>query len=407
MRLLLIPAIRKGHESALMHNNEQADRPIRVLVVDDSVFVRNMLSMMLKKCADIDVVGTAMNGQDAINQARRIQPDVMTLDVEMPGMNGIEVLDYMMTEHPIPIIMVSALTEEGADVTLRALERGAVDFITKPLNQATSEIRVLEGLLQGKVREAFLMRHRLHAKGYASIQPKRRNAGLLLGVNARTESSPLVTRSDYRQSNTFDETVNVTNFPLVVIGASTGGPNLLHSIVRDLPPTFPAALLIVQHMPKYFTKVFAENLQAAAAFPIREAQDDVALQPGVGFVVPGDQHAVIIREGDDCPRIRFVSELVEYPYRPSIDCTMTSAAKEFGHNLVGLVVTGMGNDGLMGCQKIKDQGGTVLVQDESTSLIYGMPRAVAEAGLADGVLSDVQIAEALVATVGSFCNPKK
>ena len=407
MRLLLIRAIRIGHELALMDLNEQTGRPIRVLVVDDSTFMRNMLSMMLKKCTDIDVVGTAMNGQDAINQARRIQPDVMTLDIEMPDMNGLEVLDYMMTEHPLPIIMVSALTEEGADVTLRALERGAVDFITKPMNQATSEIRVLEGLLQSKVREAFLTRHRFLPMGHAGIQPKRPKLGVSLGVDARNEPPSLVKRSEKRLPHALNETVNVTEFPLVLIGASTGGPNLLLSIVRDLPATFPAALLIVQHMPKYFTKVFAGNLHAVAAFPIHEAQDGVALQPGVGFVVPGDQHAVIIREGDGCPRIRFVSESVEYPYRPSIDCAMIAAAEQFGHHLVGLVVTGMGNDGLMGSQKIKERGGTVLVQDETTSLIYGMPRAVAEAGLADVVLPDVQIAPALVEAVSSFCEANR
>ncbi len=390
-----------------MHLNEQTGRPIRVLVVDDSTFMRNMLSMMLKKANDIDVVGTAMNGQDAINQARRIQPDVMTLDIEMPDMNGLDVLDYMMTEHPLPIIMVSALTEAGADVTLRALERGAVDFITKPMNQATSEIRVLEGLLQSKVREAFLTRHRFLPMGHVGIHPKRPQYGVSLGVDARNEPPPLVKRSENRLPHTLNETVTGSAFPLVVIGASTGGPNLLLSIVRDLPATFPAALVIVQHMPKYFTKVFSENLDAVAAFPIREARDGAALEPGVGFVVPGDQHAVIICEGDGCPRIRFVSESVEYPYRPSIDCAMTSAAEQFGHHLVGLVVTGMGNDGLMGSQKIKERGGTVLVQDETTSLIYGMPRAVAEAGLADVVLSDVHIAAALVEAVSSCCEANR
>ncbi len=404
---MLIRAIRIEHESTLMHLIEQTGQPIRVLVVDDSTFMRNMLSMMLRKCTDIDVVGTAMNGHDAINQAHRLQPDVMTLDIEMPDMNGLEVLDYMMAEHPLPIIMVSALTEEGADVTLRALERGAVNFITKPMNQASSEIRVLEGLLQSKVREAFQTRHRFPPMAHTGIQPKRGKAGVVLEVDARTVSEAFTKRSESNLPKTLDETVKVTEFPLVVIGASTGGPNLLFSILRDLPSLFPAAVLIVQHMPKFFTKVFAENLHAVAAFPVHEAEDGVALQPGVGFVVPGDQHAVIIRDGDGCPRIQFVSDSGEYPYRPSIDCTMISAAEQFGPNLVGLVVTGMGNDGLMGSQKIKDEGGTVLVQNEATSLIYGMPRAVAEAGLADAVLPDVQIAANLVEAVGSSCEANR
>ncbi len=386
-----------------MHINKLTGRPIRVLVVDDSVFMRNMLSMMLKKCTDIDVVGTAMNGQDAINQTQRLQPDVMTLDIEMPGMNGLEVLDYMMTKHPLPIIMVSALTEEGADVTLRALERGAVDFITKPMNQDASEIRDLEGLLQSKVREAFLTRHRFPSMGHVGSQPQRPKMGLSLREGASIETPTFVKRPENRPPHTLDETTSATEFPLVVIGASTGGPNLLRSIVRDLPATFPAALLIVQHMPKYFTKVFADNLHTVAAFPIREATDGVALEPGVGFVVPGDQHVVIIRDGDGCLRIQFASKSVEYPYRPSIDCAMASAAEQFGRNLLGLVVTGMGTDGLNGSHIIKERGGTVLVQDEATSLIYGMPRAVAEAGLADIVVPDVQIAAALVEALGSSC----
>ncbi len=363
--------------------------------------------MMLKKHADIDVAGTAMNGQDAINQARRIQPDVMTLDIEMPCMNGLEVLDVMMTERPIPIIMVSALTEEGAEVTLRALERGAVDFIAKPMNQDVSEIRELEGLLQSKVRNAFMTRHRFPRMRHEGIQPTRPESCVSFSENEKIESLSLAKRSEIRVPHARDEAVNAAEFPLVVIGASTGGPNLLLSIVRDLPATFPAALLIVQHMPKYFTKVFAENLHAVTAFPIREAQDGVALEPGVGFVVPGDQHAVIIRDGDGYPRIQFASESVEYPYRPSIDCTMTSAAEHFGYNVVGLVVTGMGCDGLMGSHKVKEKGGTVLVQDEITSLIYGMPRAVVEAGLADAVLPDVRIAAALVEVLGSLCEAKR
>ena len=380
--------------------------PIRVLVVDDSAFMRNILTMMLRKCEDVNVVGVAMNGQDALEQVQRIQPDVMTLDIEMPGMNGLDVLDHMLAQYPLPIIMVSAWTEEGADVTLQALKRGAVDFITKPNNQSACEMRMLEGLLQEKVREAFQSRHRFLAMGRTDIPPKRRIPSSSLVVDSRSESPSYVKRSKQKLSNTLHETNETLNFPLVVIGASTGGPNLLNSIVRDLPPTLPAALLIVQHMPKYFTKVFAENLHAVSGISIREAQDGMVLQPGAGFVVPGDQHVVIVREGDGVPRIRFVSDSVEYPYRPSIDCTMTSAAEQFGQQLVGLVVTGMGNDGLIGSQKIKEQGGTVLVQDERTSLIYGMPRAVAEAGLADSVLPDVLLAAALVEAVGTCCEAK-
>jgi two-component system chemotaxis response regulator CheB len=199
------------------------------------------------------------------------------------------------------------------------------------------------------------------------------------------------------------ETSKRTDFPLVVIGASTGGPNLLKTVVRDLPSTFPAALLIVQHMPKYFTKVFADNLNDVATIPIREAKDGDVLQPGVGFVVPGDHHVRVIRQGDGKAVIALSDEPLGHLYRPSIDCAMTSAAEQFGSLTVGVVLTGMGNDAIIGSKKIKECGGVILAQDESTSLIYGMPRAVVEAGLADTVVSDVEIITALMEAVDSIC----
>ncbi len=385
---------------------EKKDQPIKVLVVDDSAFMRNMLSMMLKNCDDLKVVGTASNGQDAIEQVRRTQPDVMTLDLEMPGMNGLEVLDHMLSQHPLPIIMVSALTQEGAEVTLQALERGAVDFIAKPMNQNASEIRTIEGLLHNKVREAFQARHRLLEIGEEGFHSGRSVHHASQSLKNQGKSAFLGKSWREKPVHDFCETFQSAEFPLVVIGASTGGPNLLKTIIRDFPASFPAALLIVQHMPKYFTKVFAENLNAVAGFPIREAQDGDELQPGLGFVAPGNQHIVITRQLDGRPRIQFATESLEHPYRPSIDCAMGSAAEQFGQSLVGLVVTGMGNDGRAGSQHIKGQGGTVLVQDEATSLIYGMPRAVAEAGIADAVLPDVQLATALMQTVNSLFRQK-
>ena len=379
-------------------------QPIRILVVDDSAFMRNMLSMMLMKCPDLQVVGTAKNGQDAIEQAKRTQPDVMTLDIEMPGMNGLEVLDHMMRQHPLPIIMVSALTEEGAVVTLQALERGAVDFLAKPINQTVSEIQVMEKLLHGKVYEAFQARHHL-----SRIEPVDNrwespvnHASPTLGDPVRSLSCRGVRKK--RSQNYSSATVGQAEFPRVVVGASTGGPNILKTIVQDLPASFPAALLIVQHMPKYFTKVFAEKLDAVAAIPIVEAQDGDELRPGVGFVVPGNHHVVITREVHGQPQIRFAPDSLELPYRPSIDHAMISAAEQFGQLTVGMILSGMGDDGMVGSQTIQARGGTVLVQDEGTSLIFGMPRAVVETGMADVVLPDVQLAAALAQALDSMCS---
>jgi chemotaxis response regulator CheB len=278
-----------------------------------------------------------------------------------------------------------------------------VDFIAKPMNSNPSEMGMIEGLLQTKVREAFQLRHRLplirhmeiHRDGFVGEIP----------LNLKIPDRPKSPESSFRKRsvNHVPETLNQTDFPLVVVGASTGGPNLLKTLVHHLPSPFPAALLIVQHMPKYFTKVFADNLDAVATIPIREAQDGDALQPGVGFVVPGNHHARVMRQGDGKAEIALSDEPSGYPYRPSIDCAMTSAAEQFGPLTVGIVLTGMGDDGMTGCQKIKEHGGIILAQDEATSLIYGMPRAVVEARLADRVVSDVEIITALMQAVDSIC----
>ena len=362
---------------------------------------------MLMKCADIEVVGTALNGHDAIDQVQRKKPDVMTLDIEMPGMNGLEVLDHMMAQHPLPIIMVSALTKEGAEETFQALDRGAVDFIAKPMHQVVSEIGFIEGVLQAKVREAFQARHRLPTIRHADMLGEKLAPTPFSGFLDQAKPMFSERRTKARLSGDVGEAARLREFPLVVIGASTGGPNLLKTLIQDLPASFPAALLIIQHMPKYFTQVFAENLNGVAAVPILEAQDGDELRPGIGFVVPGDQHVVITREGVDQPRIRFAPNELEYPYRPSIDCAMASAGEQFGQSTVGLVLTGMGNDGMMGSQKIREFGGTVLVQDEGTSLVYGMPRAVVEAGHADAVIPDVQLVEAMMQAVDSVCLTKR
>ena len=375
-------------------------QPIRVLVVDDSTFMRNRLSMMLMKYDDIKVVGTAKSGQDAIKQVQRIQPDVMTLDIEMPGMNGLQVLEHMMVHAPLPIIMVSAHTEEGASVTLQALERGAVDFIPKP---TASDVKVIEQLLLSKIRAAHEMRHRLLREKPLGLQrdaTKLPDSSSLMSKKFSSSSSTVVRGN--RGDDEGEPTMS-THFPLVIIGASTGGPSLLKTLIQDLPESLPGAVLIIQHMPKFFTKVFAENLNRVSAIPIREAQDGDVLQSGQGLVAPGDHHIFITRQANGQATISLSTEMLPYPYRPSIDGAMVSAAEQFGRSIIGFVLTGMGNDGMAGSQAIKERGGKVIAQDEATSLIYGMPRAVVEANLADAVLPDIQLGGALIQAVDSLC----
>ena len=378
------------------------NRPIRVLIVDDSSFMRNTLSTMLMNFPDMQIVGTAKNGMDAIEQIKRNPPDVMTLDVDMPVMNGLDLLDYVMVHHPLPVIMISALTTEGAWVTLQALQRGAVDFIPKDGSRNHFDLESMERQLHDKVEAAFQARLAVY---------QGRPAGLTnvpsFAVSTHQENEKA--RDLTQWSSLFRRSVNISAIkstsdmvPIVVIGSSTGGPNLLQKLVQKLSVPFLASIVIVQHMPKFFTKVFSKNLNAVASFPIREARNGDVLKPGMGFVAPGDQHLFIDRQTDGQAVIRISAEPAHFPYRPSVDCAMGSAAEQFGSSVIGVVVSGMGNDGVEGCQKIKEYGGIVLVQNEASALMYGMPGAVVEAGWADAIISDEQLAECLSQAVEVF-----
>jgi two-component system, chemotaxis family, protein-glutamate methylesterase/glutaminase len=372
---------------------------IRVLVVDDSVFMRNTISTMLMKFSNIQVVGTAQNGMEAIEHVKRIKPDVMTLDIDMPGLNGLDVLDYVMAHHPLPVIMISASTKEGAKVTLQALERGAVDFIPKDVYQTPFNLQSIEKQLHDKVQEAYQARFAL-----SQVRPGGMN-NVPSVLHVRHQEKSEVTSIEQGPGNIRNRVSPPSRkhisgrFPIVVIGSSSGGPNLLKKVVRDLPVPFSPCLIIIQHMPKFFTNVFSENLNAVASFPIREACNGDPLEPGTGLVAPGDQHLFIARQSNGRAVIKNTTEPAHLPYRPSIDCAMASAAQHFGSSVIGVVISGMGNDGVRGCQQIKEHGGIVLVQNEATALIYGMPRAVVEAGWADAVVSDGQLAECIVQAI--------
>jgi two-component system chemotaxis response regulator CheB len=367
--------------------------------VDDSTFIRNTISTMLMKIPDVQVVGTAQNGMEAIELVKRRRPDVMTLDVDMPGMNGLDVLDYVMAHHPLPVIMISALTNEGAGVTLQALERGAVDFIPKDGCHNHFDIESIEEQLHGKVQEAYQARLGVQQTRHAGVKPISSVSVSHHQEKGETKAFKRWPGVPWGRMNRAVTKQTHAMFPIVVIGSSTGGPNLLKNLMRDLPGSFPASLIIIQHMPKFFTKMFAENLNGVAPFPIREARNGDWLEPGLGLVAPGDQHLFIDRQANGRAVIKISTESVQFSYRPSVDGAMVSAAEHFGSSVIGVVVSGMGNDGVVGCQKIKEYGGTVIVQDEVTALMYGMPRAVVEAGCADAVVSDVHLVECVIQAV--------
>jgi two-component system chemotaxis response regulator CheB len=343
---------------------------VRVLVVDDSVVVRRWLADAISRDGELEVAGTAASGRLALAKLRQAEVDVVTLDVDMPEASGLETLDALRREHPkLPVLMCSALTERGATATLDALGRGASDYVTKP---SAGE--------RGQGTVAFLeeLTGKLKALG-------RRPAPIRAGAPAEAVSArPAAGR--------------LTRIEAVVLGVSTGGPSALASVVPALPADLPVPVLIVQHMPPVFTRMLADRLALAAKLPVREAEEGDPVEPGVVLIAPGDQHMRVARRGG-----RAVITLDRGPpensCRPAVDVLFASVADAYGSAALGVVLTGMGKDGLAGCGRIRAAGGRVLVQDEQTSVVWGMPGFVAGAGLAEEVLPLGEIALAVIKRV--------
>ena len=349
---------------------------VTVLVVDDSAFMRNVLSKMLESDPGVKVVGTAGDGLEAVEKAAALRPDVITMDVEMPGMDGIEALKRIMAENPVPVIMLSSQTSDGARVTLHALELGAMDFVSKNLSDSSLDIMKIKGVLVEKVKH--LGQKKLFPR--PARQPQRE-----VHVPA-------------------DACGGRINADIVAIGTSTGGPKSLQQIIPFLPRNFPVPVLVSQHMPANFTKPFAERLDQLSALDVKEAEHGETVRSGVVYIAPGGGH-MSLSCGLPRPSIT-ISHGGDFIYRPSVDALMSSVALYFPERSIGVILTGMGNDGLKGLESLKRAGGKVIAQDEKTCVIYGMPRAVVEAGLADSVLPLGEIPEAIVKYVcGPYCQP--
>jgi two-component system chemotaxis response regulator CheB len=320
---------------------------IRVLVIDDSAFVRRAVERMLATSGDIQVVGTAADGEEGLRKAKALRPDVVTLDIKMPRLGGLETLERLMAEQPLPVLLMSTLTQEGAEVTLRGLELGAMDFVDKSSVQPMSMLSLADELI-AKIRAlgGARLRVRPHPAPPPPMQP---------GA-ARAE--------------------------VVVIAASTGGPTALQEVVSGLPAGFPAAVLIVQHIPRGFTKSLSERLDARSAIPVREARDGEAILPGVVLIAPAGIHARLARRAGTA-LVALDEEPRDSLHRPSADVTMCSAAEAFGPRAIGVVLTGMGSDGTEGLRAIHLAGGLTMAESEETAVIYGMPKAAVEAGVVD------------------------
>lgn len=326
-----------------------AQRPLRVLVVDDSPFMRHAIRRILSGSGRFEVVGTAIDGVDALRQAVALRPDVITMDVEMPRMDGVQAVRELMASVPTPVVMVSTLTRRGAEVTLQALEAGAVEYVTKPSADSQDLYGLADSLVAAVERAASarLRRRSLQAPGPAAV------GNVVLKRPAGNEEART----------------------LVVIGASTGGPPALTTVVSQLNPETAAGYIIVQHMPAQFTAALAQRLDGLTQLPVKEAEDRDAIVERRVLVAPGDYHLRV--ESDRT--VRLEKSPPRHGVRPSVDATLETVPPVFGRNAVAVVLTGMGRDGAAGARLVEEAGGVVIVQDERTSVIYGMPKAAKEA----------------------------
>ena len=343
------------------------DRVVRVLVVDDSAYVRKVVKEMLSRSPFLDVVGTARDGEEALKQVERLKPDVVTCDLIMPGTNGVDFIRQQMAIHPVPIVVVS-IAAESSDRVLSALDAGAVDFVQKPSALATEKVFDMAEELVAKVKAA-------------SSAPI---AELRAPVTA--PALPIATAFTRR-------------YDLVVIGVSTGGPQGLKSVIPRLPADFPVPVLIVLHMPIGYTESYARRLNDASILSVTEAHEGDRMRPGVVLVAPAGRHLTLARDPGGTVRARLTMSPLDTPHRPSVDVLFQSAADVYGDRVLGLVMTGMGDDGRQGAAWIKARGGCVLTEAEETCVVYGMPRAVVEAGLSDASVRLDRLTEAIVERV--------
>lgn len=345
---------------------------INVLVVDDSAFMRKLLSDLFAAEPDFKVIDTARNGKDALDKIKRHKPDLVTLDVEMPIMDGIKALEQIMKEIPTPVVMVSSLTRAGAEATMQALALGAVDFVAKTSGSISSITDIRAEILE-KSRSA------VKANVAQLIKPK--------------SHLPLLPPFPVPQMG-----AAVNDEQIVAIGTSTGGPRALQEILVRLPGNLPCGVVIVQHMPPGFTKSLSERLNSLSSLTVKEAEHNDVVRPGMAFIAPGDYHMQLEREGN-----KTVIKLNQTPpvggHRPAVDPMMESVAKIYNSRAIGVILTGMGHDGSKGMQAIKSRRGQTIAEDHTTAVVFGMPKSAIELNLVDRIAPLPDIAEEIVRAV--------
>jgi len=356
---------------------------VKVLVVDDSAFMRKAISMMLESDPEIKVVGIGHDGAEAVESVKKLKPDIVTLDIEMPHMDGLTALKHIMAESPTLVLMVSSITTDGASATLDALQLGAVDFIPKQLSFVALDIVKIKDELLKKIKHIALNKQKL-------LRHYRSQTGAI-------STSSTKEREKYRPPP--PSLLNCTGrkrMNIVAIGASTGGPPALQAIIPRLPKNLPVPVMVVQHMPPTFTKSLADRLNSLSEVSVKEAEDGESLEAGTAYIAPGSQHMTVSRTSTSF-RVVLSDEPSNTLHRPAVDVMMHSVADAYNSKALGVILTGMGHDGLEGLKALKLRDGKILAQNEDSCVVYGMPRSVVENNLADKVVHLDKMANEIMA----------
>ncbi|MEG0006485.1 MAG: chemotaxis response regulator protein-glutamate methylesterase [Aeromonas sp.] len=373
---------------------------VKVLVVDDSSFFRRRVSEIINQDPLMTVIDTAQNGREAVDKALQLRPDVITMDIEMPVLDGISAVREIMAKCPTPILMFSSLTHDGAKATLDALDAGALDFLPKKFEDIARDKDEAVRLLQQRVKEIARKRFLMAAKPRAP-EPLARPvlggaagsagaAGRLAERQPEPARAPSVPASFKRSGKSYQ---------LVAIGTSTGGPVALQNVLTKLPGDFPHPILLIQHMPATFTAAFAARLNGLCQIGVKEAEDGDVLKPGHAYLAPGGKQ-MLLEGRSPGARLRIIEGNDKVNYKPCVDITFASAAKTYGDKVLAIVLTGMGADGRDGARLLKEQGATIWAQDEASCVVYGMPQAVAKAGIASESLPLDRVAQRILVELG-------
>jgi two-component system chemotaxis response regulator CheB len=357
-------------------------KKIRVLIADDSAFMCKVLQEIIQSDSQLEVVGQAHDGREVVALAESLRPDVITMDIEMPHMDGLQAIEIIMSQNPRPVVVVSSGAQKGADATLRALNLGAIDCVPKPSGAIDLDMQTLRDELTRKLKRAAKVRVIRTASRLRN--PETCSAARQTEMSLRAAAAP-----------------KTATFPIVVIAASTGGPAAVTRVIAGLPATFPGAVLLVLHMPAAFTKQFRGHLEEVSSLPVKELQTAESARPGIVYLCPGSHHLRMSAGGNVC--LDSGSHDEAHRYRPSADMALESVADYALRLGVAVILTGMGNDGTQGAKAVKAQGGYVIAQDEATSTIFGMPGEAIKAGVVDEILPLGDISAAIVQYVAKLC----